>query len=273
VVDWFSRRVLAWRLSITLETEFCLEAVNEALAQHGKPEIFNTDQGSQFTSVAFTGLLLEQKIAISMDGRGAWRDNVFVERLWRMVKYEEVYLRAYDSVSDARASLGRHLDFYNRALEHPSVYFVEEKRHCWPGSDPAGCFEVCRARSVMDRAAGTVSAARAKIQGPSGKGWIASISPASAASLSVLGATCRRRATLLRLRQGSFPSSASLCTGIRWCERNEVTRSRVQRLPWPVTRPFRLRMAAMTSSLAISRTSVEGAAQTVLRSDTNRRNE
>jgi len=96
-VDWFDRRVLAWRLSITLETEFCLEAVNEALAQHGKPEIFNTDQGSQFTSVAFTGLLLEQKIAISMDDRGAWRDNVFVERLWRMVKYEEVYLRAYDT--------------------------------------------------------------------------------------------------------------------------------------------------------------------------------
>ena len=102
VVDWFSRRVLAWRLSITLETEFCLEAVNEALARHGKPEIFNTDQGSQFTSVAFTELLLDQKIAISMDGRGAWRDNVFVERLWRTVKYEEVYLRAYDSVSDAR---------------------------------------------------------------------------------------------------------------------------------------------------------------------------
>ena len=83
VVDWFSRRVLAWKLSITLETEFCIAAVNEALAVHGKPAIFNTDQGSQFTSVAFTGLLQEQKIEISMDGRGAWRDNVFVERLWR----------------------------------------------------------------------------------------------------------------------------------------------------------------------------------------------
>jgi len=121
VVDWFSRRVLAWRLSITLETEFCLEAVNEALARHGKPEIFNTDQGSQFTSVAFTGMLLDQKIAISMDGRGAWRDNVFVERLWRSVKYEEVYLRAYDSVSDARASLGRYLDFYNSRRPHSSL--------------------------------------------------------------------------------------------------------------------------------------------------------
>ena len=121
VVDWFSRRVLAWKLSITLKTEFCLDAVNEALARHGKPGIFNTDQGSQFTSVAFTGLLAEQKIAISMDGRGAWRDNVFVERLWRSVKYEEVYLRAYDSVSDARASLGRYLDFYNSRRPHSSL--------------------------------------------------------------------------------------------------------------------------------------------------------
>ena len=90
VVDWFSRRVLAWRVSITMEVEFCLEAVEEAVAKHGRPEIFNTDQGSQFTSVDFTGLLLDNAIAISMDGRGAWRDNVFVERLWRSVKYEEV---------------------------------------------------------------------------------------------------------------------------------------------------------------------------------------
>ena len=90
VVDWFSRRVLAWKLSITLETEFCLEAVEEALARYGKPEIFNTDQGSQFTSIAFTGLLLKNEIKISMDGKGAWRDNIFVERLWRTIKYEEV---------------------------------------------------------------------------------------------------------------------------------------------------------------------------------------
>jgi len=114
VVDWFSRRVLAWRVSITMEVEFCLEAVEEAVAKHGRPEIFNTDQGSQFTSVDFTGLLLDNAIAISMDGRGAWRDNVFVERLWRSVKYEEVYLRAYDSVGEARTSIGRYLDFYNR---------------------------------------------------------------------------------------------------------------------------------------------------------------
>jgi putative transposase len=121
VIDWFSRRVLAWRLSITMEAEFCIEAVEEALARHGKPEIFNTDQGSQFTSIAFTGLLRDNAIAISMDGRGSWRDNIFVERLWRSVKYEEVYLRAYDSVSQARASLGRYLDFYNRKRPHSSL--------------------------------------------------------------------------------------------------------------------------------------------------------
>ena len=121
VVDWFSRRVLAWRLSITLETEFCLDAVREAMACHGKPEIFNTDQGRQFTSAAFTGMLQDQAIAVSMDGRGAWRDNVFVERLWRSVKYEEVYLRAYDSVSDARASIGRYLACYNERRPHSSL--------------------------------------------------------------------------------------------------------------------------------------------------------
>jgi putative transposase len=121
VVDWFSRRVLSWRLSISMAVDFCLEAVEEALAGHGRPEIFNTDQGSQFTSADFTGLLVNNAIAISMDGKGSWRDNVFVERLWRSVKYEEVYLRAYDSVSQARASLGRYLDFYNRKRPHSSL--------------------------------------------------------------------------------------------------------------------------------------------------------
>jgi putative transposase len=121
VVDWFSRRVLAWRLSISMDASFCIEAVEEALARHGKPAIFNTDQGSQFTSMAFTGVLKTAGIAISMDGRGAWRDNVFVERLWRTIKYEEVYLRAYASVSEARASLGRYLAFYNAGRPHSSL--------------------------------------------------------------------------------------------------------------------------------------------------------
>jgi putative transposase len=121
VIDWFTRKVLAWRVSISMEVDFCIEAVEEAMARHGKPEIFNTDQGSQFTSAAFTGLLADNAIQISMDGKGAWRDNVFVERLWRSVKYEEVYLRAYDSVAEARASIGRYLDFYNRKRPHSSL--------------------------------------------------------------------------------------------------------------------------------------------------------
>jgi putative transposase len=122
VIDWFSRKVLAWKLSITLDTGFCIEAVEEALAKYGKPEVFNTDQGSQFTSLAFTGLLKSHEIAISMDGKGAWRDNVFVERLWRTIKYEEVYLRAYASVSEARASLGRYIEgFYNTRRPHSSL--------------------------------------------------------------------------------------------------------------------------------------------------------
>ena len=121
VLDWFSRRVLSWRVSITMEAAFCVETLEDALARHGKPEIFNTDQGSQFTGAAFTGVLIKNRIAISMDGKGAWRDNVFVERLWRSVKYEEVYLRAYDTASEARASIGRYLDFYNRRRPHSSL--------------------------------------------------------------------------------------------------------------------------------------------------------
>jgi putative transposase len=121
VLDWFSRRVLSWRLSITMDVSFCVEALEDALARHGKPDIFNTDQGSQFTSAAFTGTLAEKGITVSMDGKGAWRDNVFVERLWRTIKYEEVYLRAYESVTDARQSMGRYLEFYNTRRPHQSL--------------------------------------------------------------------------------------------------------------------------------------------------------
>ncbi len=121
VLDWFSRRVLSWRVSITMEAAFCVETLEDALARHGKPEIFNTDQGSQFTGAAFTSVLIKNGVAISMDGKGAWRDNVFVERLWRSVKYEEVYLRAYDSVTEARRSIGLYLDFYNARRPHSGL--------------------------------------------------------------------------------------------------------------------------------------------------------
>jgi putative transposase len=121
VLDWASRKVLAWRVSISMSTDFCVEAVEEAMAKYGKPAIFNTDQGSQFTSAEFTSLLMQNGIAISMDGKGAWRDNVFVERLWKTIKYEEVYLHAYDTVAAAQAGLARYIDFYNRRRPHRAL--------------------------------------------------------------------------------------------------------------------------------------------------------
>ena len=121
VIDGYSRKVLSWRLSNTMTTDFGLEAVQEAIAAYGKPEIFNTDQGSQFTSHEFTQLLKDNAIRISMDGKGCWRDNVFVERLWKSVKYEEVYLKAYDSVSEAKANLGGYLNFFNTRRPHQSL--------------------------------------------------------------------------------------------------------------------------------------------------------
>ena len=121
ILDWASRRVVAWRLSNTLTPDFCLEAVQEAITQYGCPEIFNTDQGCQFTSLAFTNLLKDQGIQISMDGRGCWRENVFVERLWRSLKYEEVYLHAYETVHDAHQGVARYVTFYNEIRPHRAL--------------------------------------------------------------------------------------------------------------------------------------------------------
>ena len=121
VLDWYTRRVLSWKVSITMDVHFCLEAVEEAILRYGTPEIMNTDQGSQFTSQAFTGFLKEHGIKISMDGKGSWRDNVFIERLWRSVKYEDIYLRAYGSVSEIKAGLSRYFNFYNNRRPHSSL--------------------------------------------------------------------------------------------------------------------------------------------------------
>lgn len=121
VLDWYSRRVLSWRLSNTLTTDFCIEAVEEAMRLYGRPDILNTDQGSQFTSTDFTGVLEANGIRISMDGKGCWRDNVFVERLWRTIKYEHVYLHAYASMDDAKAHLKEYLEFYNSIRPHRSL--------------------------------------------------------------------------------------------------------------------------------------------------------
>lgn len=121
VMDWYSRRVLSWRVSNTLDTRFCIDALEEAIERHGAPEIFNTDQGSQFTSDDFIGVLKEHDIRISMDGKGRWMDNVFIERLWRSVKYEEVYLKAYEDISSAKASLCQYFEFYNSQRRHQSL--------------------------------------------------------------------------------------------------------------------------------------------------------
>ena len=121
IMDWASRRVLAWRTSNTLTTDFCVEALNEALAKYGTPGIFNTDQGSQFTSAAFTKVLESRGVRLSMDGKGRWVDNVFVERLWRSVKYEEVYLNAYGSIAEGNRRLAVYFDFYNRIRGHQGL--------------------------------------------------------------------------------------------------------------------------------------------------------
>ena len=121
VIDWYSRRVLSWRLSNSMESGFCVEALQEAILTYGAPEIFNTDQGAQFTSEAFTGVLKEHGVTISMDGKGRWLDNVFVERLWRSLKYEEVYLKAYESVAEARSEIGRYFTYFNGRRRHTSL--------------------------------------------------------------------------------------------------------------------------------------------------------
>ena len=134
IMDWWSRKVLAWRLSNTMEADFCVEALEAALARHGKPAIFNSDQGSQFTSVAFTQVLKDAGVKISMDGKGRWMDNVFIERLWRSLKYECVYLQAFETGADARAGIGRWIDYYNTSRPH-SVFDGRTPEEVYTGRD------------------------------------------------------------------------------------------------------------------------------------------
>jgi putative transposase len=147
LIDWHSRYVLSWRLSNTLDVSFCLEALQEALESFGTPEIFNSDQGSQFTSAAFTGVLLEHGVAISMDGRGRCLDNVFVERLWRSVKYEEVYLKAYSDGLEAYRGIGAYLQFFNRQRPHQSLDYQTPEAVYRAGSLKA-CLEAASTESV-----------------------------------------------------------------------------------------------------------------------------
>ncbi len=131
IMDWASRKVLSWRLSNTLDASFCSEALEEAIASYGCPEIFNTDQGAQFTADDFTDVLKDHKIRISMDGRGRFLDNVFVERLWRSVKYEEVYLKAYESLTEARRGLGDYFEFYNSRRRHQGLGYKTPDEVYW----------------------------------------------------------------------------------------------------------------------------------------------
>ena len=130
IMDWYSRKVLSWRLSNSMDTSFCIDALEEAIYRYGRPIIFNTDQGSQYTSEAFTQVLKDNDIRISMDGKGAWRDNVFVERLWRSVKYEEVYLNAYESMSEAKQSLQKYFKFYNQNRKHQTLKAKPDQVYC-----------------------------------------------------------------------------------------------------------------------------------------------
>lgn len=129
IMDWYSRKILSWRVSNSLDPSFCVDALEEALHRYGKPVIFNSDQGSQYTSDAFTKVLKDNSIRISMDGKGAWRDNVFVERLWRSVKYEEVYLNAYESMSHAKQRLDRWIDFYNSERRHQTLKCTPNQKY------------------------------------------------------------------------------------------------------------------------------------------------
>lgn len=129
IMDWYSRKVLSWRLSNTMDSDFCVDALEQALERHGTPEIFNTDQGAQYTSEAFTGILKANDIKISMDGKGRWVDNVMVERLWRSVKYEEVYLKAYESIVEARSGIDSYLAFYNQERKHQTLGMTPDQMY------------------------------------------------------------------------------------------------------------------------------------------------
>ncbi len=243
------RTLLAW---LRGEPRFCSmvpmpsEADEEARRAHREREDLIGERRSLLNRI--DGIL-----ATLGSRKGDCWDNAVTETLFGSLKVERLHGRRFVTRRQAKDEAIDWLRFYNRASEHPSLYVIEGKRFCWPWSGPAGYLALRRARSTI--AASVASAVRENIQGPSGKGRGASISPTSAASRRVLDATFSRRAASERLSQGSTPSSAALNTGIRWCERSEVTRSRVQRLPWPVLRSLRLRSPAIRSSLAISTSS------------------
>jgi putative transposase len=215
VVDTFSRFSPIVDPRFSYRAEDVVATLEKVCAKVGYPRTIRVDQGSEFVSRDLDLWAYAKGVTLDFSRPGKPTDNAYIEAFNGRFRSECLNTHWFLTLADATEKMEAWRTYYNRASEHPSVYVVGRNGHCWPGSDPAGYLGFCRARSVIDWAAGAASAVRAKIQGPSGKGWIASTSPPSAASLSVLGATRRSLAALLRLSQGSYPSSAGLCTGMR----------------------------------------------------------
>ena len=252
IVDDVTRECLAAIPDTSISGRRVARELTALIEQRGKPGMIVSDNGTEFTSNAMLGWAQDNRIVWHFIAPGKPMQNGFCESFNGRMRDELLNESLFLGLDHARETIVRWVTAYNRASEHPSVYVIELNKLCsfWFGL--AGRLVFRWARSAIDLAVSVMSSARAKIQGPSLNGWRASISPASAASRSVFDAILRTCAASERLSQGSTPSAAALNTGMRWCDRNEVTRSQVQRLPWPVLRPLRLRRPAIRSSLAIN---------------------
>jgi len=252
VIDNCTRECLALVADTSLSGRRVARELDNIVRQRGRPGAIVSDNGTEYTSNAILGWADDTGVDWHYIAPGKPQQNGHNESFNGRLRDELLNETLFRSLPHARAVLEAWRRDYNRASEHPSVYVIELNKLCsfWFGL--AGRLVFRWARSAIDLAVSVMSSARAKIQGPSLNGWRASISPASAASRSVFDAIFRTCAASERLSQGSTPSAAALNTGMRWCDRNEVTRSRVQRLPWPVLRPLRLRRPAIRSSLAIN---------------------
>src|ERR1700689_4188596 len=234
VIDLFARRVVGWAAGDRLHKELALLALRRAVAVRCPSAglIHHADRGTQYCSVEYQAELRKNGISISMSGKGNCFDNAMVETFFKTLKAELVWRTIFQSRIEAASAIGRYIDgFYNVSSEHTSRYVVDAKRLCWATSCSAGCFEDLEDSSASLRAVGPLRSGRLKTQGPSGRGWIALTSLRSAASRRVRGATPTTAAAWLRFSQSSSPSDVSRNTGMRWLDRSEVTRSRVQRLP------------------------------------------
>ena len=215
VIDEFTRECLAIRVNRKLRSTDVIDALSDLFILRGIPGHIRSDNGPEFVAMAVREWIAAVGAKTAYIERGSPWENGYCESFNSKLRDELLNGEIFYTLQEAKVIIENWRRHYNRASEHPSCYVIEEKRLCWPGSDPAGYRGFCRTRLVIDRAADVVSAARAKIHGPSGRGWIASISPASAARRSVFGAICKSFAALLRLSRGSIPSSAGLNTGMR----------------------------------------------------------